>query len=177
MGKVPRKGKTDGTVSEFTVIVDVIPGHEEAIRVAASDTPEKEVPRDAAIANIGTIHDARFVLLDNDTRIQFASNFDGEWDTYIDDFATTHIKYMFNEVFQHTVGYPGVGDVEVLKDWFMEHTEEAASYMRAYPRETVKDVLKALAVRDAYEEVLDAPGAEEALKHPALKPLLDLAAA
>lgn len=177
MGMVARKGKSDGTTSEFTVIVDVIPGHEDAIRAAASDTPEKEPARDAAIAQIGTIHDARFVFLDGGTRIQFASNFDGDWDQYIDDFASTIVAYMFDDVFQHTVGYPGLADLEAVKDWFMENTEEAASYMRAYKNETVKDVLNALAVRDAYQQVLDTPGAEQALQHPALKPLLELAAA
>ena len=30
----------------------------------------------------------RFVFLDNDTRMLFATAYDGDWDTYIDDFAT-----------------------------------------------------------------------------------------
>ena len=36
--------------------------------------------------------------------------------------------------------------------------------------------LKALAVQEAYQEVLDNPEAEQALQHPALKPLLEQAA-
>ena len=36
---------------------------------------------------------------------------------------------------------------------------------------------KALAVEQAFEQVLDDPAAAEALKHPALKPLLELASA
>jgi hypothetical protein len=30
----------------------------------------------------------RFVFLDNDTRMLFATAYDGDWDAYIDDFAT-----------------------------------------------------------------------------------------
>ncbi len=34
------------------------------------------------------VHDMRFVFLDNDTKMLFATAYDGEWDAYIDDFAT-----------------------------------------------------------------------------------------
>jgi len=37
-------------------------------------------------------------------------------------------------------------------------------------------VLKALALQKAFQQVLDTPGAEEALQQQALKPLLDQAA-
>ena len=37
---------------------------------------------------VGTVHDMRFVFLDNDTKLLFATAYDGEWDPYIDDFAT-----------------------------------------------------------------------------------------
>ncbi|MBT2234295.1 hypothetical protein [Nonomuraea sp. NEAU-A123] len=30
-------------------------------------------------ARIGTLHDARWVLFDDDTRLLFATNFDGDW--------------------------------------------------------------------------------------------------
>ncbi|MGW1987001.1 hypothetical protein ACWCPJ_31835 [Streptomyces collinus] len=38
-------------------------------------------------------------------------------------------------------------------------------------------VVKAQKINDAFQEVLDDPAAEEALSHPALKPLLAQAAA
>ena len=37
---------------------------------------------------VGSLHDMRFVFLDNDTKLLFCTAFDGEWDPYIDDFAT-----------------------------------------------------------------------------------------
>jgi hypothetical protein len=37
---------------------------------------------------VGTLHNMRFVFFDNDTRILFATAYDGDWDTYINDFAT-----------------------------------------------------------------------------------------
>ena len=37
---------------------------------------------------IQTIHEARFVLFDDDTRLAFVTSFDGPWDAYMEDFFT-----------------------------------------------------------------------------------------
>ena len=115
------------------------------------------------------------MLLDGGKRLMFASSFDGPWDVYIDDFATTDIGRNFDETWQHVQGYPGVKSPNI-KEWFKEHTVVAGNFVAAYPEPTVKQVWKALALQKAFQQVLDTPGAEEALQHPALKPLLDLAA-
>jgi hypothetical protein len=52
----------------------------------------------------------------------------------------------------------------------------AGNFVLAYPEPSVKEVWKALALQKAFQQVLDTPGAAEALQRPALKPLLDLAA-
>jgi len=41
---------------------------------------------------------------------------------------------------------------------------------------SVQEIRKALRVQKAFQQVLDDPEAEQALQHPALKPLLDEAA-
>jgi hypothetical protein len=56
------------------------------------------------------------------------------------------------------------------------HQVQAGNFVAAYPAQTVKQVWKALALQQAFQQVLDTPGAAEALQHPALKPLLDQAA-
>jgi hypothetical protein len=172
-----RKGQRSGVLTEFTVITDVKPGHEKAVREVATGSPGDMAKRDAALRALGTLHEARFVLFDDDTRLEFASSFDGTWDTYINDFATTPVANLFDAIFSHCVGYPGLSDLEAVKDWFMANTTEAVNYVCVYPTATVKDIWKALEVQEAFQEVLDTPGAEQALQHPALKPLLDQAAA
>lgn len=168
-----RPGLRLGARTEFLVIGDVIPGHEEALRQVLK--AHMANPRtQEAINQIGTLHEARFVLLDGGKRLMFASSFDGDWDTYIDDFAATAIGLNFDETFGHTEGYPGVRSPAV-KDWFQARAIEAGNFVAAYPKPTVKQVLRALALQDAFQQVLDDPGAAEALRHPALKPLLDLA--
>jgi hypothetical protein len=115
------------------------------------------------------------VLMDGGKRLMFASSFDGPWDVYIDDFATTDIGLNFDETWKHVQGYPGVKSPNI-KEWFKEHTVVAGNFVAAYPEPTVQQVLKALALQKAFQQVLDTPGAEKALQHPALKPLLDQAA-
>jgi hypothetical protein len=168
-----RPGLKVGSRTEFTVFGDVKPGHETALREIlkrAMNDPRTQ----KAVQAIGTLHESRWVLFDNDRRAMFCSSFDGTWDKYIDDFATTAIAQNFEASFSHIEGFPGIHDPHV-KDWFMAHAVEAANFVCAYPEPSVKEVLSALAVQKAFQQVLDSPEAEQALAHPALKPLLDLA--
>jgi hypothetical protein len=175
MGTVKRPGLHVGARTEFLVIGDVIPGHEETLRKVLKEHMANPRTQEA-VAQIGTLHEARFVLLDGGKRLMFASSFDGDWDKYIDDFAATAIGKNFDETWSHVEGYPGVKSPKI-KDWFQAHATEAGNFVAAYPQPTVKQVLKALALERAFEKVLDTPGASEALKNPVLKPLLDLASA
>jgi hypothetical protein len=86
----PRPGVSVGSTSEFSLFFRVRPGHGEALREAVrtlQDHPGYR-PGDYQIA-IATIHEARFVLFDDDTRLAFITSFDGSWDAYMDDFATS----------------------------------------------------------------------------------------
>ena len=169
-----RPGLKVGARTEFLVIGDVIPGHEDVLRQILREHMAN--PRtQQAVEQIGTLHEARFVLLDGGKRLMFCSSFDGDWDTYIDDFATTTIGKNFDETWEHVQGYPGVKS-PTIKDWFQAHAVEAGNFVCAYPKPTVKQVWRALAVQQAFEQVLNNPGAAEALQNPALKPLADLAA-
>jgi hypothetical protein len=148
-----RPGRHDGVMAEFTVIVPVKPGHEKAIRDTIAQMTGGPRNREA-VNQIGTVHEARFVLFDNDTRIMFCSSFDGSWDQYIDDFAATYIGDVFGAIWSHCEGFPGIKDPGV-KDWFMSYTHEADAYISAYPNATVRDIWKALNVQHAFQDLLD----------------------
>lgn len=169
-----RKGLKTGVVTEFTIFVPVIPGHEQAIRDVLEQM-KGDPRRDEAIKQAGVLHEARFVLFDGGKRVLFASSFDGSWDDYIDDFFDTFIRTIFDSVFSHCVGYPGTADPSV-RDWFMAHAEEASGYISAYPEATTRTIWKALALQETFQHVLDDPAAAKAMEQPALKPLVDLAA-
>ena len=102
-----RPGLKVGSRTEFCVIADVIPGHEDALRQVLAEHIDNPLTQ-AADDEIGTLHEARFVQLDGDKRLMFCSSFDGSWDDYIDDFAATSIGQDFDATWGHTQGYPGV---------------------------------------------------------------------
>ena len=163
-----RPGLMDGGVSEFLVMSEIKAGQAPALRktIEALNSPSREETRRAAVRDIGTIHDARHAIFDNDTRFLFASVFDGSWDTYIDDFATTAIADVFSEVFQFSEGFPGITAPNV-KDWFVAHQVPAMSFLSAYPELTTKQILKDQRVNEAFQAVLDSPEFREILDNPA----------
>jgi len=170
-------GRTVGPTSEFSLFFRVKPGDGEPLRAALGDlqdTPGYR-PGDYGMA-VSTIHEARFVLFDDDTRLAFITSFDGSWDAYMEDFFTSGPTLeLFDVVFRHTEGYDGLPDLAALKGFILDAQETAGAYARNYGG-TVKEVRKAQRVNAAFQQVLDHPGAGEALQHPALKPLLDEAA-
>jgi hypothetical protein len=170
-----RPGISVGSTSEFTLFFHVKPGHEREIRDAIDvlqNSPGYR-PGDYNLP-ISSIHEARFALFDDDTRLLFATSFDGPWDAYMDDFAGSPLGN-FDAIFRHTEEYHGLPDVAAIKAFILSAQVSASGYARNYGG-SVKEIQKAARVNDAFQQVLDDPAAAEALQHPALKPLLDQAA-
>ncbi|MFJ5118571.1 hypothetical protein [Kitasatospora sp. NPDC088548] len=166
-----RPGLKDGVCSEFTVCTKIKPGHADALRETLASIRNAFEANRAALQQIGTLHDARHVIFDNDTRFMFASVFDGSWDTYIDDFATTVVGNNFDKVFSHSEGFPGVADPKA-KEWFVAHQAPALAFISSYPELTVKQIWKNQRVSEAFQEVLDTPEFRAALDNPANAALL-----
>jgi len=170
-----RPGVRVGSTSEFSLFFHVKPGHGEALHQALRDLQDAPGyrPGDYEMP-IASIHEARFVPFDDDTRLLFATSFDGPWDAYMEDFAAKPLK-LFDSIFQHVVGYEGLPSLQAVKDFILSAQQTAGGYARNYGG-TVKEIRKAITVNDAFQEVLDDPEAADALQHPALRPLLDVAA-
>ena len=98
----------------------------------------------------------RFVFFDNDTRILFATAYDGDWDTYINDFATK-IPDLMDLLFASVEGWPGIASPEV-KDFIAEHQITAAGWFVANPQVTVVDVRRLQRLEHAVNEFLDKVG-------------------
>ena len=104
-----RPGLTVGSASEFSLFFRVKPGEGEGLRAALRDLQETPGyrPGDYGMA-IATIHEARFVLFDDDTRLAFITSFDGPWDAYMEDFFTSGPTLaLFDVIFRHVEGYDG----------------------------------------------------------------------
>ncbi|GAA0266733.1 hypothetical protein GCM10010302_00610 [Streptomyces polychromogenes] len=91
----------------------------------------------AGAGQVGTLHNMRFVFLDGDTKLLFATAFDGEWDPYIDDFATKIPDFM-DYLFSNVEGWPGITSPEV-KDFIVKYQVPAESWFVAHPNLTVAE--------------------------------------
>ena len=102
-----RVGARQGKVSELTAILQIAKGGAKRLR-GLLELVEGNF-RGADV--VGTLHDMRFVFLENDTKLLFATAYDGEWDAYIDDFVTK-IPTSMDIFFCNLEGWPGIRQSE-----------------------------------------------------------------
>ena len=105
---------------------------------------------------VGTVHDMRFVFLENDTKLLFCTAYDGDWDPYIDDFATK-IPNEMDVVFSNLDGWPGIKS-PAIKDFIAKSALTADGWYVASPNLTVADEKRLEKVGGAVEEFLDKIG-------------------
>jgi hypothetical protein len=121
-----RTGLRQGKVSELTSILTLAPGGATRLRALLKVLGGNFQGAD----KVGTLHDMRFVFLENDTKMLFATTYDGDWDTYIDDFSTK-IPDSLDVLFSNMVGYPPKGMHDpAIKDWITRSRLTAGMSLR-----------------------------------------------
>lgn len=145
-----RVGQRVGQLSELTVIVPLKPGGAAYLR---SLPMSQDAPGDA-LQGIRTVHNLRWVIFDNDTRAIFATAYDGDWDAYIDDFATG-IPAQMDAMFGVVEGYPGI-TAPHIKDFIAAHQVTATTWFAAHPDLRVTDVERQQRIAQAVDGLLDA---------------------
>jgi len=149
-----RTGLRQGKVSELTTIVQLAPGGAKRLRTLLSVLGGNFQGADA----VGTLHDMRFVFIDNDTKLLFATAYDGDWDAYIDDFATK-IPDAMDALFCNMDGWPGIHSPRV-KDYLASKQLTADAWYVASPNLTVAETRRLEKVGKAVEEFLDQVGGQ-----------------
>ena len=126
------------------------------------------------LVKIGIV-DMRHVIFDNGTRLCWITAFDTDWDPYIDDSVAILGVDSWADWLQHTEGYnpSDFTSSAAIKAYVQAAQVQAAGFFRAVPELTLAEVKKGERLREAFDRVLDEPGALEALQQPVLKPLLD----
>ncbi|MEF9904531.1 hypothetical protein [Streptomyces sp. P9-A2] len=194
------KGLSDGVISELATYWNVLPGHEDELRAATQRFADvlHQIPPDK---NIHTgLRDSRHVIFDNGQRLMWATTFENDWDPYFDDFVQIGVEH-FLDWLQHTAQYTDVSawvessggvekfrldnpDIEAqmkrtvggLKAIVQSVQSPATGYFNQLSAWTMPQIVKAQRLQEAFQQVLDDPRAAEALQHPALEPLLEMAA-
>jgi len=145
-----RIGLRQGKVSELTVIAPFAEGGAKRLRALLKALGANF---GSAGDKVGTLHDMRFVFFDNDTRMLFCTAYDGDWDTYIDDFVAK-IPDELDLVFSTTEGWPGLR-TPGIKDHIASFQITAEAWYVASPNLTVAEAKKLERQGKAVEEFLD----------------------
>ena len=143
-----RAGSRLGKVSELTILVPFAPGGAERLRAFLRLFGGNLAGAD----DVGTVHDMRFVFLDNDTKMLFATAYDGDWDAYIDDFATKipDFEDIIHSAFE---GWPGIRSPQA-KDYLAKYQITAEGWYVASDL-TVAETRRLQRIGKAVEELLD----------------------
>ena len=128
-----RPGLKAGQVQEFTLIMNLKPGGAERMRKKLASNPKfaNQNQNLAVIDRVVQFHDLRFIIFDNDTRLLFASTFDGDWDAYINDFATL-IPDFIDVAFGEVDDYPGIKHPEI-KDYIVKSSSHIDIFLQRIP--------------------------------------------
>ena len=144
-----RVGARLGKVSELTIIVPLLPGGAKRLRAFLQLLGGNLNKGD----KVGSLHDMRFVFLDNDTRMLFATSFDGDWDAYIDDFVTQIPDYL-DIIDSAWEGWPGIRSPQA-KDYLVKHQITAEGWYVAHPDLTVAEIHQLKRIGNAVNEFLE----------------------
>jgi hypothetical protein len=113
------------------------------------------------LARVQTIHFARWVFLDDKTRILFTSNYDGGHQAYMDDFINK-VGWGLNLLFSNGVGWPhtdwlilrGSRREHLFKYYQRRHQIPTQVWYKAYPDLTAYDLARNIRVREGVERRL-----------------------
>lgn len=148
--------------NHFNVFGQVKPGkfRRATIRLllALLDYAARHVYHRGYLTRIRTIHFARWVLLDRNRRVYFASNYDGSADSYMDDFINK-VAWGLNLVFSNGVGYPrsrwlikgGAEYEEKYKNTLRRNQLPSGCWYKAYPGLTAVDLERNTRIRRGLE--------------------------
>jgi hypothetical protein len=102
---------------------------------------------DGYLENMRTIHFAQWSLVSNGSRLMFNSNFDGSWDSYLDDFIEKASKGV-TLAWTNCVGFPatralvfqGSANGRMFKAWARHSMVESPIWFSAYKEYSVNQI-------------------------------------
>ncbi|MGQ0776713.1 MAG: hypothetical protein ACT4NY_20200 [Pseudonocardiales bacterium] len=106
--------------------------------------PDDKNPIVIALNEIGTVHFARFAFLEDAQQLLVITTYDGDFETYINDFVNV-IGDIFNALLVHVADAPPL-PVQTYRQEFLDYIRagdlrSVGNFYSAYPDTTVFDVL------------------------------------
>ena len=143
----------------FTFVSKVKPGRAQNIRAKADERAKLPWGDLDKLLRPLTLHYARWILFDNDTRFIYYASFDTDLDKYLDDAARIFSESGVAGFFPDLEGFPddpaSAGDPEAYRKFLADNKVESFFQFEGYPGITVEEIKKALRVRNAFSNMLD----------------------
>jgi hypothetical protein len=151
-----QENQRTGQLRWATFIAPLVPGGAERMRAVLKERAGQRY--DEQFAKIGTIHEARWVIFDNDTKAIFVTSWDGDLESYLIDFQTK-VPELMHTMSKELVGYPasGVQSPEWI-DFLLQYYVPTIGFFSTTAEVTNRQIAKALRVNGAVEQLLDAAG-------------------
>jgi hypothetical protein len=137
------------TQNQLTLVTDVRPGHVDRVRavMAAIDAYSERLAPPGSLIGISTIHFVKWLIIDDDRRLLLISDYDGSWESYIDEFAEMILSGL-DAIWDSSDGYPpdGARDLPAFKHFLRSHQVASEVFFSAYPDQTVLNIVNDLAL-------------------------------
>lgn len=123
------------------------------------------------LGGIPTIHFARWVIIDNNKRLLFFSNFDGSWENYLGDFIDKAFIGLTG-VWSNTKNFPktknlineGARDEQHFKEWTRQHQIPTQVWYSAYKDLSVENINNNTMIRSGLFRAMNEPEAQRWLE-------------
>jgi hypothetical protein len=144
----------------LTALASIVPGRRPQLQQVLAEVGRRiAAGGPSPLDVIGSVHFARWVILPDGAEggsLLFTSNYDGSWDTYIEQFAADAAS-SFDAIYSNCEGWPagGATDIDAFKDFIRTRELPSDVYYRAYPTATVRDVKSALRLKQTWLALLD----------------------
>jgi hypothetical protein len=129
--------------NQLTLVTVVRPGHVNQVRavMAAIDSYAKRLSPPGSLIGISTIHFVKWLVIDDGRRLLMVSDYDGSWESYIDEFAQMILSGL-DAIWTPSYGYPpdGARDLPALKRFLRTHQAPSEVFFSAYPNQTLLNI-------------------------------------
>ena len=144
-GREPSAFREDAIAqNQLTLVTVVEPQHVRRVGavMAAIDSFATRLAPPGSLIGISTIHFVRWLLIDDGRRLVMLSDYDGSWESYIDEFAEMILSGL-DAIWSTSLGFPpdGARDLPAFKRFLRSHQVPAEIFFSAYPDETVLNIV------------------------------------
>ncbi len=139
-GEPPPSFREDAVAqNQLTLLTPVDPRRVRRLQavLAGIDTYARRLSPPGSLLGISTIHFVRWLLIDEGRRLLMLSDYDGSWESYIDEFAEMILSGL-DAIWSSAPGYPpdGARDLPAFKWFLRSHQIPAELFYSAYPATT-----------------------------------------